>query len=184
MYGKQCRPCILQHLIWVYTVWKENLCPFTVSPHFQTYKCDAITSRIILTLVQPIFTSIPFWERIHITVQQIEPVHDKTTKWMCVQWRLRSAWASAQSDQSSVCTQWLAKDPSFLHADSETDQIGWCPGWSESSLGAFAILLVLPWSGSILFCWVVSLWQRIKTFQLRVLSLRGTCISIEHFFFV
>ena len=45
--------------------------------------------------------------------------HDMTkpTKWLCAQQRLRSAWASAQSDQSSLCTQWVAKDPSFRHAD-------------------------------------------------------------------
>ena len=50
---------------------------------------------------------------------------------MCAQRRLGSAWASAQSDQSSLCAQWVAKDPSFLHADSEdSDQTGWirCPG--------------------------------------------------------
>ena len=35
---------------------------------------------------------------------------------------------SAQSDQSSLCAQWVAKDPSFLHADSEdTDQTGQMP---------------------------------------------------------
>ena len=44
---------------------------------------------------------------------------------MCAQQRLRSAWASAQSDQSSLCTQWVAKDPSFLHAQS--DQSLRCP---------------------------------------------------------
>ena len=43
----------------------------------------------------------------------------KSTKCMCVKRRLRSAWASAQSDQSSLSAQWVAKDPSFLHADSE-----------------------------------------------------------------
>ena len=49
----------------------------------------------------------------------------KPTKWLCNQWRLRSAWASAQSDQSSLCAQWVAEDPSFLYADSEnSDQIG------------------------------------------------------------
>ena len=33
--------------------------------------------------------------------------------------------ASVQSDQSSLCAQWVAKDPSFLHADSEDpDQTG------------------------------------------------------------
>ena len=47
---------------------------------------------------------------------------------MCTQWRLRSAWASAQSDQSSLCAQWVAKDPSLLHADSEdSDQAGRMP---------------------------------------------------------
>ena len=53
--------------------------------------------------------------------------HDMTkpTKWVCAQRRLRSAWASAQSDQSSLCAQWVAKDPSFLYADSEdSDQTG------------------------------------------------------------
>ena len=45
-----------------------------------------------------------------------------------------------QSDQSSLCTQWVAKDPIFLHVDSEdSDQTG----QMESSLGTHAILLVL-----------------------------------------
>ena len=30
--------------------------------------------------------------------------------------------------ESSLCAQWVAKDPRFLHVDR-------CPGWSESSLG-------------------------------------------------
>ena len=38
---------------------------------------------------------------------------------ICAQRRLGSAWASAQSDQSSLCTQWVAKGPSSHHADSE-----------------------------------------------------------------
>ena len=47
---------------------------------------------------------------------------------MCAQQRLRSAWASAQSDQSSLCAQWVAKDPSFLHTDSEdSDETGRMP---------------------------------------------------------
>ena len=47
---------------------------------------------------------------------------------MCAQRRLRSAWASALSDQSSLCAQWVAKDPSFLHADSkDPDQTGRMP---------------------------------------------------------
>ena len=38
---------------------------------------------------------------------------------MCAQRRFRSAWASAQSDQSSLCALWVAKDPVLLHADRE-----------------------------------------------------------------
>ena len=53
----------------------------------------------------------------------------KPTMWLCAQQRLRSAWASAQSDQSLRCP---------------------CPGWSESSLGAHTILLVLSRGGSII----------------------------------
>ena len=61
----------------------------------------------------------------------------KPTKWLCAQRRLRSAWASAQSDQSSLCAQLVAKDPSFLHADSgDLIRLGGCSVWSESSLGA------------------------------------------------
>ena len=52
----------------------------------------------------------------------------KPTKWLCSQQRLRSAWALAQSDQSSLCAQWVAKDPSFHHADIEvSDQPGQMP---------------------------------------------------------
>ena len=42
----------------------------------------------------------------------------KPTKWH-VHSAKRSACASIQSDQSLLHTQWIAKDPSFLHADSE-----------------------------------------------------------------
>ena len=61
---------------------------------------------------------------------KFEPPHDKTNKIydLCTQHRLRSAWASAQSDQSLLCAQWVAEDPMFLHADSEdSDQTGRMP---------------------------------------------------------
>ena len=77
----------------------------------------------------------------------IEPQHDKTTKMACA--------PSEDLDQSGhphslirvfLYAQWVAKDPRFLPSS-----YGWrrlwsdwagCPGWSESSLGAQAILLV------------------------------------------
>ena len=90
-----------------------------------------------------------------------EPPHDKTNKMTVhpaktqISLGIRSVWS-----ESSLCAQWVAKDPRFLHADSEDpDQtgrmpkltlirLGECPGWSESSLSAYAILLVLSWGGS------------------------------------
>ena len=45
--------------------------------------------------------------------------------------------ASAQSDQSSMCAQWVAKGPRFLHADSEdSDQTGrdWADAQADLSL--------------------------------------------------
>ena len=54
-----------------------------------------------------------------------EPEYIKTNKMTCTLRRLRSAYASTQSDQSSLCTQWVAQGPRFLHADSEdSDQTG------------------------------------------------------------
>ena len=54
-------------------------------------------------------------------VGSYEPPHDKTNKMT-----LRPA--KIQSNQSSLCAQWVAKDPSFLHADSEdSDQTGRMP---------------------------------------------------------
>ena len=55
----------------------------------------------------------------------------KPTVWLCSQRRLGLAWASAQSDQSSLWAQWVAKDPVFLHADSGLIRLRGCPGWSE-----------------------------------------------------
>ena len=72
-----------------------------------------------------------------------EPQHDKINKMTCA--------PSEDSDQpehppswskSLLCTQWVAKDPKFLHVGSK------CPGWSESSLGVQVTLLVLPCAGS------------------------------------
>ena len=57
--------------------------------------------------------------------KRLEPFFKWATSWqnqqtyMCAQRRLRSAWASAQSDKSSLCAYWVAKDRSFLHADSD-----------------------------------------------------------------
>ena len=85
----------------------------------------------------------------------------KPTKWVCPQRRLRSAWASAQSDQSSLCAQWVAKDPSFLHVDSEyPDQTGWMPRLIWVIAGRTLILLVL--SCRELYGFLITTWSSNK----------------------
>ena len=52
--------------------------------------------------------------------------------------------ASAQSDQSSLCAQWVATDPRFLYADSEdSGQTGWMPRVIGVFTGHIGHLLVL-----------------------------------------
>ena len=73
----------------------------------------------------------------------------KPTKWVCAQRRLRSAWASTQSDQYSLCIQWTAKDPRFLHGDSDdSDQTGQMPRLIWVFAGRTLTLLVLSCPGS------------------------------------
>ena len=77
--------------------------------------------------------------------------HDMTkpTKWESTKQRLGSAWVSAQSDQSLLCTEWVAKDPSFLHVDSkDSDQTGQMPRLIWVFAGCTTILLVLSCRGS------------------------------------
>ena len=56
-----------------------------------------------------------------------------------------------------ACVQWVAKVPTFLHADSEdSDQTGWMPRLIWVFTGRTATLLVLSWGGSFwknhIFC--------------------------------
>ena len=75
----------------------------------------------------------------------------KLTKWLWAKWRLRSAWASAQSDQPLLDQP--GHPPSLIRVFTVYSMGSWgpqlsscgqwrliglggCPGWSESSLGA------------------------------------------------
>ena len=70
----------------------------------------------------------------------------------CAQRRLRSAWASAQSDQSLRCPheQSLGSYLTIERTAKALVRLGGYPGWSESWLGAHVILLVLSWDGSFI----------------------------------
>ena len=70
---------------------------------------------------------------------------------MCAQRRLRSARASAQSDQSLRSPLYKSLGPLLLTERTVKTLIslGRSPGWSDSSLGAHTILLVLSCAGSL-----------------------------------
>ena len=59
--------------------------------------------------------------------KQLEQHHDKTNK-MTFAPREDSVWS-----EPSLCAQWVAKDPSFLHADIE-DWSDWVDGQADLSL--------------------------------------------------
>ena len=70
------------------------------------------------------------------------PFHMDWLKWTaswqnqqmtCAQQRLWSAWASVWSE-SSLCAQWVAKDPSFLHVDSEDSWSDWVDAQTDLGL--------------------------------------------------
>ena len=88
-----------------------------------------------------------FWSGFNM---KIEPRHNKKHQNdLCAQRRLRSAWASAQSDQSQRCPP-EAKLGSKLpieHLAKTLIRLGGCPG----SLSSKVILLVLSWGGSKCF---------------------------------
>ena len=94
-------------------------------------------------------------------VTHFDIFESKPTKWLCIQWRLRSAWASAQSDQRQhqirptkwLCIQWRLRS-AWASAQSDQRQhqisLGICPVWSESSLSAWRKLgsLATHWAHS------------------------------------
>ena len=69
---------------------------------------------------------------------------------LCAQQCLISARASTQSDQSLHCALYGWQSPTASSCGQWRQiRLGGCPGWSESSLDAQVILLVLSCCGSI-----------------------------------
>ena len=81
--------------------------------------------------------------RIYISSKKERKKETNKQNGMCAQGRLRSAWASAQSDQSFRCPHEESLGP-YLPIERTSKiliRLGGCLGWSESSLGAKIILL-------------------------------------------
>ena len=79
-----------------------------------------------------------------------EPRHDKTNKMsVCPVKTQISLGICPVWSESSLCTQWVAKDPMFLHSDSEiSDQTEPMPRLIWVFAGLIAVLLVLSCRGS------------------------------------
>ena len=89
------------------------------------------------------------WKPIKVHVWT-EPRHDKTNKMSLrhaktqISLGIHPVWS-----ESSLCAHWAAKDPRFLHADSEdSDQTGQKPRLIWVFAGRTLILLVLSCRGS------------------------------------
>ena len=102
----------------------------------------------------------------------------KPTKWRPAKTHISLSICPVWSE-SSLCAHWVAKDPSFLHADSEdSDQTGRMPRLIWVFAGRTVILLVLSWGGSYIiwhkqvFSWRGSYISRVYSGSL---LLRGAC---------
>ena len=101
----------------------------------------------------------------------------KPTKWLCAQRRLRSAWASAQSDQSLRCPHKEALGP-YTHWAHSEDLIR-LGGWPILVFTwRTLIMLVLSCRGSYRGWWLTA---REKKFAWRIIRILHVCeVRIEN----
>ena len=88
---------------------------------------------------------------------------------VCAQRRLRSVWASAQSDQSLCCALngSLKTQDFFMRTAKTLIRLGGCPGWSESSLGAQSL------------CWFCRVAAQCPWHFIILVYNIGTCIEVN-----
>ena len=136
--GKLCRP------------WSDCT---TLCPDHSVRKL-----RIIMVIS---FDKETLWKQGNHT--RYEPPHDKTNKMVCAprEDSYQPGHLPSLIRVLAVCMKkpWVLSYP--LSAQRRLIILGRCPGWSESSLGAQIILLVLSWDGSVMlyqtqFYWVSS----------------------------
>ena len=120
----------------------RSLCGFATA----CYRAFILHTEFIGTLLVCVFGSVYVFdnlgwgrERLSDVVYFMSRDMTKPTKWVCAQRRLRSAWASAQSDQSLRCPHEETLGP-WLSIE-RTAKTLICPGWSESSLGVHSFCL-------------------------------------------
>ena len=112
-------------LIRVYTVC-HSVCIFWM--HYSMIKPQCSNFRVITANFSGVRIFRIFRVIVFVLYEKYEPRHDKTNKMTVhpaksqISLGICPVWS-----ESSLCAQWVATDPSFLHADSEdSDQTG---GW-------------------------------------------------------
>ena len=120
------------------SIWCESI-SWVTDTSKATICIDTLTVATDTTIL---WTLVYIWE-----VQSRQRLDIKKKIWaaswqnqqngMCAQRRLRSAWASVQSDQSLCCAlNGELRTPAFIMRTAKTlIRLGGCRGWSESSLG-------------------------------------------------
>ena len=127
-------------------LWNNGI---TVSLHTKVYSITAHNVEFFQALLQCAKPNL------------FEPQHDNTSK--ITQRRLRSAWATAQSDQEySQGAPWVAKDPMFFHVDSE-DRSDWVDAQADLSL---------HWA-HMSFCWFCHVVAQFHFHWIIMMFLRG-----------
>ena len=99
-----------------------------------------------IVLMSPYCLPVSVCRNLNQYLWKYEPWHDKTNKMS-----VRPVWSV------SLCAQWVAKGPRFLHADSEySDQTGRMPRLIWVFTGCTLTLLVLSCRGSLILLLLIS----------------------------
>ena len=128
---------------WTETSLGTQVIFFHAAAHLYIFKFIQSEEKIWQHHLQKRVLQVVFTRRIKIDYMSRNMT--KPTKWLFTKRRFRSAWASAQSNQSLRCALngKLRTQAFFMWTAKTLTRLGGCPGWYESSLGAHAILLVL-----------------------------------------
>ena len=103
-----------------------------------------VTVQILKSDTESLFIA-DNWPRGHISLSKVLE-HDKTNKITCIRSLIRDFAVSTKKP-------WALGYPYTVQR--RLIWLGGCPGWSESSLGAQVILMVLSWSGSKFDQWSI-----------------------------
>ena len=121
-------------------------------------RCASLVCILAAAIISSIFFFF-FIERQELQKKVLSPYNWAASWQNPIEWSVCSAKTETSLgirpvwSASLQCTQWVAEDPMFLHADSK-DWSDWVDAKADLSLlGAHAILLVLSWGSSyILIC--------------------------------